>query len=244
VRGLQIQNEKTHANTDGIDIDTCRFVSVSDCLIDTGDDAITVRASCSRLVSGKNICEHIAISNCVLSTSAVGVRIGVGTGVIRNVKISGLVIARAGIGVQFITSYKNRGGVSISDVIVENIVADQVSFPFRLIQGNGAYIRNIKIKTFRAKAMCSSSFVAEDFGLISDLLVQDLSVDVIEPIYALDERAPEEKGWYALWGNGAKNVELDHIHFQIPPSLQEQWQGLYHVENCENVSVFHSDFEA
>jgi len=242
IHGLKIQNDKCHANTDGIDIDTCRFVTVSDCIINTGDDAITVRASCARLLSGKNVCEHIAVSNCVLSSSAMAVRIGVGTGIVRNVKISGLVIARAASIVEFITSYKKKGGVSMSDIIIENIVADQISFPFEFIQENGAYIRNVMIRGIRAKAMCSTHFTADDHGLLSDISIRDMSVEIIPSIYVLDDRAPNEKGWYALWGKGVRNLDLDNIRFRIPESLAKEWKGLYYVEDCENVSVSNCDF--
>ncbi len=237
VRGLKIQNDKRHANTDGIDIDTCRYVTVSDCIITTGDDAITVRASCAKLLSGKNICEHIAISNCILSSSAMAVRVGVGTGLVKNVKISGLVIERAACIVEFITSYKKRGGVSMSDIIVENVVADQISYPFQFIQENGAYIRDIKIQTIRAKAMCSTYFISEDPGLLSDISLRDITIDIIPSIYVLDERAANEKGWYAIWGICAKNIDLDNIQFRIPKSLNHEWNGQFHSENCENVSI-------
>ncbi|MBR2635034.1 MAG: hypothetical protein IKD31_05595 [Clostridia bacterium] len=244
VRGLHIRNTNTHANTDGIDIDTCRFVTVSDCIITTGDDAITVRASCSHLLSGKRVCEHVSISNCVISTSAVAVRVGVGVGEVHNVNISGLTVARAGTVVEFITSYKKRGGVSMSDILVENIVADQVSFPLRFFQENGAYIRNIRIRNIRAKAMCSSHLVADDAGMISDISIRDMKVDFIDTLYVLDERAPDEKGWYAIWGKGAEDVELDHLEFVIPEALSSQWKGLCQMENCKNLKITDCNFEA
>ncbi|MBR2615375.1 MAG: hypothetical protein IKC69_01710 [Clostridia bacterium] len=242
VRGLSIQNEPTHANTDGIDIDTCRFVTVSDCIITTGDDAITVRATAARLLSGKTVCEHVKISDCVLSTSAVAVRVGVGTGEIRNVNISGLTVARAGTVIEFITSYKKRGGVSISRVLAENIRADQVSFPVRFFQENGAFIRDVTVRGLSARAMCSSHFVAEEKGMISHITLDNLSVEMMDSLYVLDERAPDEKGWYALWGKGAEHVTLSGVRFRIPESLASEWKGLASLEGCEDVTVTDSDF--
>ena len=40
--GLTIRGDKQHVNTDGVDLDTCRYVTVSDCIIDTGDDALAM----------------------------------------------------------------------------------------------------------------------------------------------------------------------------------------------------------
>nr|MBQ4318251.1 glycoside hydrolase family 28 protein [Clostridia bacterium] len=43
IRGLRVFNPFKYLNTDGIDLDCCRYVTVSDCIISTGDDAIAIR---------------------------------------------------------------------------------------------------------------------------------------------------------------------------------------------------------
>ena len=48
-------------NSDGIDIDSSRLVTVSDCIIETGDDAITLRG-CEQRLKNKNI--HFNSSSC------------------------------------------------------------------------------------------------------------------------------------------------------------------------------------
>jgi polygalacturonase len=55
VRGVKVFNPDTYANTDGIDIDSCRFVTVSDCNIHTGDDGITVRGATKRLKKKRSL---------------------------------------------------------------------------------------------------------------------------------------------------------------------------------------------
>ena len=62
VRGVRIYNPPYAGNTDGIDIDSCRNVTISDCIIDTGDDAITLRADTVRLKNQNRICENITVS--------------------------------------------------------------------------------------------------------------------------------------------------------------------------------------
>lgn len=124
IRGLDIRNGHTDLNTDGIDIDCSRFVTVSDCLIDTGDDGITLRGSEARLASGSRPCEFVTIANCVLAVRADAMRIGVGDGIIRNVVINNLVIHHAGIGFQFQSSYNRKSsGVDISAVTISNVRA-------------------------------------------------------------------------------------------------------------------------
>ena len=53
VNSIRVNNPAWMLNSDGIDIDASRYVTVSDCIILTGDDAITLRA-----------CEHIVKTNC------------------------------------------------------------------------------------------------------------------------------------------------------------------------------------
>ena len=238
IRGLFIQNDRCHANTDGIDIDTCRFVTVSDCIIHTGDDALTVRASCSRLQSGKTICEHIAVSNCTFEASAMAVRIGVGSGTIRHVKISGLTVSRAASIVEFMTSYKQRGCASLFDIIVENVVADRISFPFQFIQANGALIRNVKIRTVSAKAICSTYLEATDPEGIQNVSLRDFDTEIIPNFYPIREGVAEKKGQYGFWGKGVNGLDLENVQIRIPPELSHEWKGLFHTEDCRNVSLF------
>lgn len=40
VRGISVRNDIRDMNTDGVDIDSCRNVTVSDCIFETGDDGV------------------------------------------------------------------------------------------------------------------------------------------------------------------------------------------------------------
>lgn len=102
VRGLNIKGECKQWVNDGVDIDCCRNVTVSDCIIETGDDGITLRASGKKLVNKDNICEDITVTNCVITSYLdYGVRIGVGEGTIRNALFSNIIIKNSlnGIGI-------------------------------------------------------------------------------------------------------------------------------------------------
>ncbi len=79
IKGIKIKNKNYHLNTDGIDIDVCRYVTVSDCVILTGDDSIAIRGCGKAIGDETHACEYITISNCVLSSSSSVFRIGVGT---------------------------------------------------------------------------------------------------------------------------------------------------------------------
>ncbi len=53
IKSLRIHSDWMGHNGDGIDIDSCANVSVSDCIIDTNDDSITLRGFSKRLKINK-----------------------------------------------------------------------------------------------------------------------------------------------------------------------------------------------
>lgn len=102
VNGITVKNEEFHQNTDGIDVDACRYVTISDCIIDTGDDAIAIRCSgLQRLRGNHDVCEHVTVNNCVLSSLSSCFRIGVGTGTIRHINVSNVTIKTSGVAITF-----------------------------------------------------------------------------------------------------------------------------------------------
>ena len=127
-RGLDIRNQRdrfhTH-NGDGIDVDCCRNVTISDCRIYTADDCITLRASGSRL-KRRLPCEFITVSNCILSTPCNCVRIGVGEGVVRNATFSNIVVHDSRTAVNIVSSWNSKAtkGVDFSNIRFCNWTVD------------------------------------------------------------------------------------------------------------------------
>ncbi len=121
VRDYTVRNKSTDLNTDGIDIDCCSNVLLERADIDTGDDAIAIRASQKRLGLNKP-CERIRVRDCVLSAYAMGIRIGVGNGLIRDVDISNVKVRHGAWGVSFDCWYgkKEDAGVDIEDVRIRD----------------------------------------------------------------------------------------------------------------------------
>ena len=131
VRGLDISTRRrpihTH-NGDGIDIDCCQYVTVSDCRISTADDCITLRASGSRLKRQQD-CAYIAIANCVLSTPCNGVRVGVGDGRIHDATFDNIVVHDTRTAIDIVSSWsKASRGVDIQDLRFSNMQIDCCDF--------------------------------------------------------------------------------------------------------------------
>ena len=74
VKGISIRNPIHGPNTDGIDIQACSNVRISDCDIYTRDDAIVLKNRHPDYY-GK-ACENITVTNCILTTECNGFKIG------------------------------------------------------------------------------------------------------------------------------------------------------------------------
>jgi len=156
VRNYRVKNGCADANTDGIDIDSCRNVTVSDCIIDTGDDAIAIRGNDTRLPQPK-ACENIVITNCVLAANSAGTRIGVGMGTVRNVEMSNLIFSRTGTGVIVQSSYTkgHEKGVDISFVRIHHCTFRETGEFLSICPGDDhakASIHDISIQNCRFEA--------------------------------------------------------------------------------------------
>lgn len=99
VRGITIRGNRRMRNNDGIDIDACRDVVISDSVIDTEDDSLILRAI-QYVFEEPAVCENVTVSNCVLKSCCQGIRVGCPTdGVIRNCTFSNIVIDSTGNGI-------------------------------------------------------------------------------------------------------------------------------------------------
>jgi hypothetical protein len=115
VRGVKIQNTLYGPNTDGIDVTGCHELIISDCHISTGDDAIALKST----VDSRD-CRDITITNCILETSCVAVRIGYESRHdFRNITITNLVVKNC----TRILDLRSIDGAVIENIFMSNVVA-------------------------------------------------------------------------------------------------------------------------
>ena len=196
IKGVIIDNPTDGINTDGIDIDCSSRVTVSDCVITTGDDAITLRASGARLKDHPPICEDITITNCVLDSSVSSFRIGVGAGLIRNVNISNIVIGHGAYGFLVQSSYGvNGSGVTIENISASGIRGRRVGFPVRIIAGaentGGAKIRNLKFRDMDVECCGGITITGTAGTRPENIQFQNCTFDVVKrPHFCKEDRRP------------------------------------------------------
>ena len=203
IDGVTISNDLRYANTDGIDIDSCRNVTVGNCNIITGDDAFAVRGSPGRLRDRTRVCENILVTNCVCACAASGVRVGVGKGTICNVRFRDLTFKEAGHALLVQSCYPTAKykGVAISDVSFENIVIEESGHAIIVTAGGDAADTVLENVSFRnVTARTSGCVIVEGAGKVrpKNIVFDGLDLTLVPPI----RPRREKKDWEVV---GAAN---------------------------------------
>ncbi|MDL2211046.1 hypothetical protein LJB79_00510 [Bacteroides sp. OttesenSCG-928-M17] len=122
VDGIYIMSDPHNGvNADGLDIDGCSNVMISNCRIDTGDDALCLKTT--RQNGRTQPCRYITINNCVLTSSSAALKIGTEShSDFEYITVSNSVINRANRGVNMII----RDGGSVRNVIFSNLTIHTV----------------------------------------------------------------------------------------------------------------------
>ena len=185
ISGLRILNDQRTYNGDGIDIDCCQRVAITNCLIDSGDDCITLRGNERRLKNPRP-CEFITVSNCVLHTNCNAFRIGVGNGTVRHAAISNIVFHHTRTAVAINSNYSTdpAQGVQIEDISFNNLQME-CERPFVILsQVRGRQdgpaskeIRNISIRQARGYFSCASIIGGIEGKGVYDISFEDVSLD-------------------------------------------------------------------
>ena len=124
VDGVRVLNDVRGANNDGIDPDTCQDVVISNCIVETGDDAIVVKNT-APMAAKYGVCENIVISGCVLRSHDSALKIGTETALgIRGVMLSDCVFRDCSRGVGI---WVRDGGV-VEDVHVHHVSGNTLRY--------------------------------------------------------------------------------------------------------------------
>lgn len=117
IRGLRIENHFFGPNTDGLDIQGCQDVMISDCRIDVSDDCIVLKTLPDTPPN-----ERITVTNCTLRTQCVGLKCGANEsfGDMRQITFTNCVVHDT---TRAFGLYAYCGG-HYEDIVVSNIVCD------------------------------------------------------------------------------------------------------------------------
>ena len=147
IDGIKVDSV-VNGNNDGIDIDCCRKVCISNCNINSLDDAIVLKSTADRL------CRDVTITNCVLTSRCNALKLGTeSNGGFQNITINNCTIydtRSTGIALELVD-----GGV-FDRVNISNIVMENVGCAIFIRLGNRA--RPFEKVIVDAKSPTSSKF--------------------------------------------------------------------------------------
>lgn len=120
IRGIYLYSSlEKGVNADGIDIDGCRDVTISDCVVHTGDDAICLKST--RKGDKFFNCENITINNCALASTSTALKIGTEShGSFKNIVFTNSAIKNTNRGIGI---FVRDGGV-VDRVVFSNLTIE------------------------------------------------------------------------------------------------------------------------
>jgi len=124
IEGLRIES-RVQPNSDGIDVDGCQDVFISNCNIHSGDDSIALKT-----IERGAPCRDVVITNCILSSDCAAIRVGpdaveniervcASNCVIRDTRLNGIKIQMS-------------FGAVMRDMVFSNMVMDNVTGPISI----------------------------------------------------------------------------------------------------------------
>jgi polygalacturonase len=133
IRNVSVRNPWFAQNADGLDIDSCKYVKVSNSIFDVGDDAICIKSGTNE--DGRKLgipSEYIDIDNCIVYHGHGGFVAGSEmSGGLKNIYVHDCTFLGTDIGLRF-KSCLGRGGVVeriyIDDINMINIKHDAITF--------------------------------------------------------------------------------------------------------------------
>lgn len=247
VRGLRIQNPPQTPNGDGLDLDCCQDVTVSDCLIESGDDCLTLRANAAPLGDEAMDCANVVVSNCVLRSPCNAIRVGVGDGIVRDCSLANLVIAEARTGISVVACYSERSahGARLENLRFANITMDTV-MPFNVILGRHArppaMIRDLSFSHFSILARQGGYLGGNSDRPLENLRLHEVDLrltgDEVDPEFRAEDARPVGSlripaGLHACHVNG---LRLDGVRVRWE-QVAGAWRHALALENCPDAEL-------
>jgi hypothetical protein len=214
VHGVYIYSDlEKGVNADGIDIVSCRNVTISDSIIETADDSIVLKAIAREGQPARPV-ENVTVTNCVLTSSSTALMIGTETQAdIRHVLFNNCVIRNSnkGFGINV------QDGAVVSDVIVSNLTVEtsrrhwnwwgsgelcKLVLKKRTLGSPLGAIRDITVANVTARVRGTSTIVGHADRAIENLRLLNVNITM------LAENAPDKRADDALLVERARSLQV------------------------------------
>ena len=247
IRGIAVKNPNYGPNTDGIDICGCSNVNVSDCSIDTGDDAICLKSE--NPYGGEPLLnKNIVVTNCALTTCCNGFKLGTTTqGGFENITFSNSVIYNNAVDLaQRVISgvaLEVVDGGWIDGLHISGIRMQRTRTPIFIRLGNRSKkydypqhgLRGVIIEDIHAtEAVLASSITGLEGVYVEDVTLKNIRIDSVlagrsdwvnRPVPEIPEKYPEARMFGMLPASGlycrhVRGLHLSDVTLRAPAGEQ------------------------
>ncbi|WP_373232965.1 glycoside hydrolase family 28 protein [Cohnella sp.] len=243
VSRVTFRNPSDTPNGDGLDVDSCTNVSISDCQFDVGDDCLCLKSGINE--DGRRVgrpTENVVVTNCIMRRGHGGIVLGSEmSGDIRRIVVSNCIFLGTDRGFRVKTN-RARGGV-IEDVMISHIYMEDVLCPIAV---NSFYrygvsstdplmttpepipvtectpvVRRLTISDITVRnARAAAAFV---YGLpeqpIEDVTIRNVTIEMTSDVEELGGEPDMVKEKLVMAGDGmlfkhVRSLELYHVRIE------------------------------
>ena len=261
IHGIAIKNPVYGPNTDGIDITGCQDLMMSDCLIDTGDDAICLKSEDVEGIACR-LAKNIVVTNCIATGCCNGFKIGTKTeNGFENITLSNSIFynddvdfpSRLNCGI----SLEIVDGGWLDGIVISGIQMRRARSPLHIRLGRRsaprsykqAGIRGIMIDGVHASdAILTSSMTGIPKAPLEDITISNVHIDTVypgkkewvkNPVPEVESAYPQSRmfGWLPSSGFYFRHItdlKLKNISFTAPA---DEWRPTAIFDSVGKVSL-------
>lgn len=237
---------------DGIDPDGCKDVRISNCTIETGDDAIVFYSM--NWFGPALPCENITVTNCRLTSSSSAIKFCDGNmNAIRNVTIDNCVVRGSNRGIAFM----NFDGGVVSDIVLSNLTVECVRNDW-FWWGDGDPLHfNIKRRSEvhksikpeddknpagKIRRVLITNVIARGYGSSicnghPDSWLEDITLNNVKLTLAHDPNAPYDKAKNALEFRQVRNLKLKDVEIFWEQPGYDKWQSALVLDEVDGLQL-------
>jgi hypothetical protein len=230
---------------DGIDPDGCKDLHISNCTIETGDDALVFYST--NTFGAARPCEDVTVTNCRLTSSSSAIKFCDGNqNCVRRVAIDNCVITNSNRGIAFMVF----DGGYVEDVVISNVTiectrrdwfwwgeGDPLHFNVKRrneidptlsadSQPPAGSIRNVLIRNVVARGFGTSTIAGHP-----DRPLENVTIDGLALHLSRDPAAAYETADHAIALKWAKNFQLKNCEVFWDEPVSAAWKSAIDVES-------------
>lgn len=234
IDGVNVESRTSNYNNDGFDIDSCSNVRMSNCYVNSVDDAICLKATAERP------CRNVNITNCVLTSHCSGIRLGCEViGGFQDIVISNVTIFDT---YQSAIQIQSFDGGSMERISISGVTLHNVGHAIFVDVGLQLYKLGLTDEQMPAKR-------GTTMGAVRDIILRDIQGDGIGHYRGRGvggaESVAERKLACIIAGmpeSAIENLTLENVRLRFAGggTLEDAKNDLSEVKtsfNCDNMGI-------